>query len=221
MNLPCAVGLVVVWFPAICSSAELRPKTQRAWNEYLQRVDLRGRNSQFLWVDQDSLRAARARQGEILADSEIGATPQAVPYGLIHHWVGAVFVPGVTLAQVFSVVHDYSRYSEFYSPAVIDAALLWRSGGRNGDESGEEERIRVRYSRNEERDGGVFLEQENIVLSRAIPGSLRWLVQPAIRQLSRDPIVTSLRQTRDAVDSTAKAIDLGRILRSPPGAVSP
>lgn len=51
----------------------------------------------------------------------------------------------------------------------------------------------------------MHLEQESIVLSRAIPGGVRWLVQPAIRQLSRDVIVTTVRQTRDAVDSAAMA----------------
>ena len=184
-----------------------------------------------------------------------------MPYGLIHDWVGAVFVPSVTLAQVFAVVRDYDRYSEYYSPTVIASAVLCRGG--------EEESFRVRYSRKvlfvseildsdyqvrrvqvdarrwysvvhstrlqevrdqgfgrsryiwriytisryEQRDGGVYLEQENIVLSPGIPRSLRWLVQPAIRELSRDLIVTSLRQTRDAVDLTARAICFRGIFR--------
>jgi len=46
----------------------------------------------------------------------------------------------------------------------------------------------------------VYLEQENIVLSRAIPSGLSWLVQPVIRQLSKELVVTQLRQTRDAVE---------------------
>jgi hypothetical protein len=260
MKLRCAVGWLVVWVPSICTAAGLRPETLKAWNEYVQQVDLRQGNGPFLWMDQDPLRAARARQGEILADSEVGADVKAVPYGAIHDWVGAVFLPGVTLAQVFAVLQNYDRYREYYSPTVIDAALLWRNGARNGDQEG----IRVRYSRKvlfvsevldseyevrhvqvdaqrwysvaqstrlrevspagspgdeesryvwriynisryAQRDGGVYLEQESIVLSRAIPGGVRWLVQPAIRQLSRELIVTALRQTRNAVDSAAMA----------------
>jgi hypothetical protein len=51
----------------------------------------------------------------------------------------------------------------------------------------------------------VYLEQENIVLSRAIPNSLMWMVEPAIRMMSRDLVVTSLRQTREAVRSIAQS----------------
>jgi len=258
MKLRCAVGLLVVWFSSISSAAGLRPETLKAWNEYVQQVDLREGNGPFLWMDQNPRRAARARQGEILADSEVGADGKAVPNGVIHDWVGAVFVPGVTLAQVFAVVQNYDRYGEYYRPTVINAALLWKSKAKNG----EQEAVRVRYSRKvlfvsevldseyeihrvqvdaqrwysvsqstrlrevsqsgspgdgesryvwriyniaryAQKDGGVYLEQESIVLSRAIPGGVRWLVQPAIRQLSRELIVTSLRQTRNAVDSAS------------------
>lgn len=51
----------------------------------------------------------------------------------------------------------------------------------------------------EEDDGGVYLEQESIALSRNIPVSLRWLVGPFVDRLSRDLVVGSLRQTRTAV----------------------
>jgi hypothetical protein len=50
-----------------------------------------------------------------------------------------------------------------------------------------------------ERDGGVYLELEAIGLSRDIPASLRWLVAPIVRRISRGSLSTSLRQTRDAV----------------------
>jgi hypothetical protein len=52
-----------------------------------------------------------------------------------------------------------------------------------------------------ERDGGVYLEVEAIGLSRDIPGSLRWVVEPMVRRVSRSSISTSLRQTEDAVRS--------------------
>ena len=212
------------------------------------------------------------RRGEILVAAEVGSNGlQTVPHGLIHDWIGAAFIPGVTLPQVFAVVDDYGRYNEFYKPSVVEAeALVCKDPQSEG-----EERFRVRYAqkmlfvsefvdteykvrrvrlddrrwysisqstnieeirdqskanengskanqsdtsgdggsrylwriycitRYEERDGGVYMEQENIALSRGIPVSLRWLVEPAIRQLSKDLTVTSLRQTREAVGSAA------------------
>lgn len=54
-------------------------------------------------------------------------------------------------------------------------------------------------SRNFERDGGVYIELEAIGLSRDIPASLRWIVVPIVRRVSRGPLSTSLQQTENAV----------------------
>lgn len=59
-------------------------------------------------------------------------------------------------------------------------------------------------TRFEERDGGVYIEVEAIVLSRDIPISLGWIAAPIVRRVSRESLITSLRQTRDAVCSAAK-----------------
>jgi hypothetical protein len=55
-----------------------------------------------------------------------------------------------------------------------------------------------------ERDGGVYLELEAIGLSRDIPASLRFLVEPIIRRVSRASLATSLRQTEQAVRSSTE-----------------
>ena len=54
-----------------------------------------------------------------------------------------------------------------------------------------------------ERDGGVYVEFEGIGLSRDVPASLRWLVEPIVRRISRASLSTSLRQTETAVRSRA------------------
>lgn len=59
-------------------------------------------------------------------------------------------------------------------------------------------------ARYEERDGGVYLEIEAIALTRDIPPSLRWLVNPVVNHLSINSLATTLRQTRDAVNSRAR-----------------
>ena len=50
-----------------------------------------------------------------------------------------------------------------------------------------------------ERDGGVFIEFEVIGLSRDIPNSLRWLVEPIVRHASRRSLLASLQRTATAV----------------------
>lgn len=270
LNFHCVVSLLVSCLPAFSSSVGPKTETLQAWDNYIQRVKSRtiavGGDRGFLWMDQDPQRAERVHRGEILAGSELGSGPEAVPHGLIHDWVGAVFIPGATLAQVFAVLEDYGRYNEVYKPGVIDAALVCKNQTGDGTD---EETFRVRYaqkflfssevleseyeirhvrldrqrwysfaqstrlqetsnpvkpgerpssgdepnryiwrvafsSRYQQRDGGVYVEQENIVLSRGIPISLRWLIDPAVRQLSRDVVLAYLRDTRDAVLSLGR-----------------
>jgi hypothetical protein len=52
-----------------------------------------------------------------------------------------------------------------------------------------------------ERDGGVYVELEAMGLSRSIPGSIRWMIQPIVRRALRASLSTSLRQTEAAVRS--------------------
>ncbi len=59
-------------------------------------------------------------------------------------------------------------------------------------------------ARYEERDGGVYLELQAIALTRDVPISLRWLVNPVVNHLSINSLTTTLRQTRDAVNATAR-----------------
>lgn len=58
-------------------------------------------------------------------------------------------------------------------------------------------------TRLEERDSGVCIELEVLALSRDIPSSLRWIVEPIVRRISRNSLTTSLRQTESALRSGA------------------
>ena len=57
----------------------------------------------------------------------------------------------------------------------------------------------------EERDGGVYVEIEGIALSRDVPGSLRWIVDPMIRRISRSTLTSFLCTTRDSVRANFQA----------------
>jgi len=57
-------------------------------------------------------------------------------------------------------------------------------------------------NRFQERDGGVYVELEAIALSRGIPAGLRWMVDPIVRRVSRNTLLTSLQQMEEAVRST-------------------
>jgi hypothetical protein len=57
-------------------------------------------------------------------------------------------------------------------------------------------------ARFEERDGGIYVEVEAIALSRDVPVAVRWVVNPIVRRVSRNSMLISLQQTKEAVRST-------------------
>ena len=67
-------------------------------------------------------------------------------------------------------------------------------------------------ARFEQRDGGTYVEVEAIALSRDIPIAVRWLVNPIVRRVSRNSMLISLQQTKEAVRLTEEA---NRTTKSP------
>jgi hypothetical protein len=247
-------------------AAELKPETLGAWDQYVQLADtamqarLRPGRS-FLWIDEAPDRRRQLRGGEILVTSPGEHTPKKVPSGLIHHWLGAAFIPNTRLNNVLGVVRDYAHYKDYYNPSVIDSrtirqapeadrfstllmnkALFLKVALENECESSYAQAgpgrwysiastVRVQeiedygqasehrlpsgegsgyiwrlhgITRYEEGDGGVYMEIEAMALSREIPAAMRWVVDPVVRRVSKGSLVTSLRQTQDAVSSSGR-----------------
>lgn len=260
------ISLVTLFFPATVNAASLEPATSKAWEEYIDSAHMRmeqrlSPGKTFLWVDEVPARSASLRAGEIIVSPVGPQNPKRVPSGLIHDWVGAVFIAHVKLDDVLGVVRDYARYREVYQPSVISSraiatgeekdrfSLLLRNKSfflktaldtdyescevhlddrrvysvsrttriqemeeygtpaqrtlHEGEGSGIIWRL-FAITRYVERDGGVYVELEAIGLSRDIPASLRWFVEPIVRKVSRGSLSTSLRQTENAVRARAE-----------------
>ena len=109
---------------------ELRDDTLAAWSEYVRSASLhaeaRARGSPFLEITQSPERFLQVKAGLIPVWRE--KHPTAVPHGLIHDWLGAVFIREATLADVFAVTRNYGRYAETYSPTVVEAKRLSSAG---------------------------------------------------------------------------------------------
>jgi hypothetical protein len=259
------VALSVLPDPLAASAAELRTETLKAWNQYVQaensQIAERARSGEFLWSDESADRYKRVRNGEIVISPVGENVPKSVPHGLIHHWVGAVFVPNARLDDLFAVVRDYGRYKEFYAPVVLDSKALHEGASidkfsmlmmnktlfaktaMDADFDGSYVQLdknrwySVTYStrvqevddygqpgqhelppdagagyiwrlytlsRFEQRDGGVYVELEAIALSRDIPISVRWLVNPIVRRISKGSLLVSLQKTEQAVESNSQ-----------------
>lgn len=259
-----STGFLSLLALSFCTSARaacLGPATVAAWDEYTRCARLGNERraaagETFLWVDGAPGRSARARAGEIVVAPTRRRGATRVPDGLIHDWMGAAFIPGVHIEDVLSALRDYSRYKDWFQPAVAESGLLASGAGtdrfsmvlvnesffhdaalamqyesrfcrldehrgysvsrstrvqeiekyRSADEhllpegegSGMVWKL-MSITRYAERDGGVYLELEALGLSRDIPASLRWVIEPVVRHLLRAALRMSLRQTAEAV----------------------
>lgn len=252
-------------FLALCSTdggaATLKPETVTAWEHYIAAVDASAKTAvtnegSFLWIDKEPSRLADVKHGKVVVSQIRRGNGPAIPNGLIHDWLGALFVPDASIAGVFAVTRNYEKYPAWYGPtitrgslrersgntdhftihyvrrvlfvtAVMDAdydtqyvevnANRWYSIGRStrmqemdqDDRPGQKKTATndgsgylwraYTLTRYEQRDNGVYIEQESIGLSRPIPSSLRWMVEPVVKRLAKDLLATSLEQTREAI----------------------
>lgn len=82
----------------------------------------------FLWSESAAGRAQKIRSGEIVAEFWSGKAPVRAPDGLIHDWIGAVFVPAGTISRTLAVIQDYDNHKNVYTPEVLDSKLVSRDG---------------------------------------------------------------------------------------------
>lgn len=126
---------VVVSAPAQSSANDLNEQTLAAWDGYVNsacsRAEARAKESPFLRIDDVPERRLQVRAGLTTAWRESGRHPAKVPHGLIHDWMGAVFIPKANIGDVLAVIRDYDRYAQFYTPAVIESNRL--SSQENAD----------------------------------------------------------------------------------------
>jgi hypothetical protein len=126
----CWIGLGAS--PDSASLTDLKPATAAAFQSYVQRVEAQADErvsgkKNFLWLDDSPERRARVLRGEAVTERTAGTKPVEVPGGLVHDFVGTVFIKGVTLAQTLAFVQDYDHHKEFYGPEVMDSRILSRN----------------------------------------------------------------------------------------------
>ena len=123
-------------------SVDLRPETVAAFDRYVRLTEARierevSQPGKFLNVDQ----IPEPRRSEVLAELKGGgifmeqlqtldASGHGVeaPGAIIHHWLGAVFVPGVHVQQAIALVQDYDHHQDIYKPEVVRSRLVSRAG---------------------------------------------------------------------------------------------
>lgn len=123
------------------SAAELKQKTAVAFDRYVAATEARFTSElrpggTFLYIDSmnpDARRQAydQLKQGEILVEkleTKASGVSSDVPDGMVHHWVGLIFIPGATLATTLPIVKDYDRRADLYKPDVSASRTLAHNG---------------------------------------------------------------------------------------------
>jgi hypothetical protein len=136
---------VAGWTAAAANNPPTPPKLQaetvEAFDRYVQLTNTRNdaeltRGTALLQVDglpeaQRTEVHAELQAGQVwiqrLQTRDGGATIRC-PEGMIHHWVGAVFVPGAKLQDVLAVLEDYDRQAVYYAPDVERSKIESRDG---------------------------------------------------------------------------------------------
>ena len=135
-NRPSAGVILFVLLTSAVAAADLQPNTVAAFDRYVRATEVLMAAEPFLRIDslneaEREKTLAEVRRGEVyierLSTREAGK-PIDVPGGLIHHWLGAVFVPDATLDQALDLLQDYDRHAEIYRPAIARSKLVSRDG---------------------------------------------------------------------------------------------
>lgn len=122
-------------------AAGLEPKTLDAFDRYVKLTEAQidsglAPREPFLWVErlpenQRAAAEAELHRGEVrierLETLDDGKQIEC-PGGMIHHWIGTVFIPGATLQQTLALVKDYDHHQNYYAPDVMRSKILRQNG---------------------------------------------------------------------------------------------
>jgi len=128
---------LAIGFVRVTLAAELKPATVDAFERYRRIAEATieqdaSSSDRFLHVFHgDAAARAKAdvllRRGEVAVD-RLRATDNGhrieVPDGLIHHWIGSIFVPNVSLRTAVAVLQDFDQHADLFRPNIQRSKIL-------------------------------------------------------------------------------------------------
>lgn len=142
MNFLLLTLVLLAPHPVKVLTADLSPQTLSAFQNYVKvseaRIAQEERNpAAFLYFDQlpqpqRNQIISSLHQGQVfvkqLVTRDASGRPIVTPGGLIHHWLGIIFIRGATMSQTLDTVQDYNQQQRYYRPEVIRSRLISRQG---------------------------------------------------------------------------------------------
>lgn len=124
--------VVFLVFPQLVLAATLPAASWKEWQAYTSAASGEGgRRAQvgkpFLRSDEIAAMSTEVRSGGVATLELNSKANKHLPLALIHHWVGAIYIPQVDIQQVKEVLRDYPRYKDMYRPTVQTSSRIGSS----------------------------------------------------------------------------------------------
>ncbi len=168
---------------AVCLAAQaqlvaaLKPETVKEFDSYQVMVDQElaarlGGTRAFQWLDEHPERRAEVLSGKIVTQALSGPDGRSVSSGLVHDWVGDIYLKGQKVEAVRDFLLDTPRHPAVFAD-VKEAAVLSREG--------EHSVTRLRLVKKKVLTVVLDVEYQNEW--RALPGG-RWTMSARSRKVS-------------------------------------
>jgi hypothetical protein len=127
------LAAVICAYPAAAQTTTLKPETTRAFDTYVRNAEAQMRQrvsgkKSFLWLDEHADQRAQVISGDLVTEN-LAVKGGKAPSGMIHDWLGAVFIPGASIEDVTGFFQNPSAQTEYY-PELLRAKLLSHEGNR-------------------------------------------------------------------------------------------
>ncbi len=137
-------GMGIAWLGPLLAIAATAPvygqfetnlssKTLEEYRQYVRAVDAelksrwQGHKGPTLCLDQSADEKVKVLNGEFAVWEADIANKPAVTDGLVHDWIGAMYLPGAKVADVVRTLGDWKNQKRYF-PEVIDSKLISRQG---------------------------------------------------------------------------------------------
>lgn len=110
----------------------LGPQTISQFESYARKVETslderwKGKKN-FLSIEDNKDEKQRVLSGELFIKALPNGNPTEITDGLIHDWLGAVFIPKTSMDRVLGVLQNFDNHKKIY-PEIADSKTIRRNG---------------------------------------------------------------------------------------------
>jgi hypothetical protein len=110
----------------------LSPQTISQFESYAQKVEAtlderwKGQKN-LLSIEDNEDEEQRVLEGQLVIKELPGGNPTEISNGLIHDWLGAVFIPKTSMDRVLEVMQNFDNHEKIY-PEIADSKSIRRNG---------------------------------------------------------------------------------------------